>query len=162
MPQEILKTQIGFNHYVIKVNSAGLTDEESLLAPEPAGNCLNWVLGHILAGRASILELLGSEGMLSEEQARPYRRGSDPLTESSRAMTIAEILRGLERTQEMILSGLDSLDDAGMARVIPESPFGRDEETVASLLAGLVFHESYHVGQTGLLRRLAGYEGAIK
>ena len=162
MPQKVLKTQIGFNHYVIKVNTEGITDEESLRSPRPGGNCINWVLGHILASRASILELFGSEGILSEDQAESYRRGSDPLNESSRTMAIAEILDGLERTQEMILSGLDSLDDAGMARVIPESPFGRDEETVASLLAGLVFHESYHVGQTGLLRRLAGYEGAIK
>lgn len=162
MSQEVFKDQVSFNLHVIKANTDGLTHDESLRSPEPGGNCLNWVLGHILASRGGILKLLGVEGTLSDEQAEPYRRGAEPLSESSRVMPIEEILTGLDHTQEMILSGLDSLDEAAMARVIPESPFGRDQETVASLLTGLVFHESYHVGQTGLLRRLAGHEGAIK
>ena len=35
-------------------------------------------------------------------------------------------------------------------------------EAVGSLLAGLLFHEAYHVGQTGVLRRLIGMDGALK
>ncbi len=35
------------------------------------------------------------------------------------------------------------------------------KETVGTLLAGLVFHDAYHVGQTGLLRRIAGHAGVL-
>ena len=29
-------------------------------------------------------------------------------------------------------------------------------------MTGLVFHEAYHAGQLGVLRRVSGQEGAIK
>jgi uncharacterized damage-inducible protein DinB len=44
----------------------------------------------------------------------------------------------------------------------PFSPTNNPKETVRSLLATVFFHQAYHVGQTGLLRRIAGKEGAIK
>jgi uncharacterized damage-inducible protein DinB len=33
---------------------------------------------------------------------------------------------------------------------------------VRSLLSLVMFHQAYHVGQSGLLRRIAGKEGKIK
>jgi uncharacterized damage-inducible protein DinB len=36
------------------------------------------------------------------------------------------------------------------------------KETVGDQLAFLQFHEAYHIGQAGLLRRLAGKDGAIR
>jgi hypothetical protein len=44
----------------------------------------------------------------------------------------------------------------------PFSPTGNPDETVGSLLAAISFHEAYHVGQTGLLRRVVGREGVVK
>jgi len=44
---------------------------------------------------------------------------------------------------------------------VPVPWFGEDVPK-AIALAGLVFHEAYHVGQTGLLRRIAGKGGAIE
>ncbi|MCH9008517.1 hypothetical protein IIA29_11025 [candidate division KSB1 bacterium] len=37
-----------------------------------------------------------------------------------------------------------------------------EKETVGEKLSFLHFHETYHLGQIGLLRRLAGKEGVIK
>jgi len=34
--------------------------------------------------------------------------------------------------------------------------------SLAAKLAGLQFHEAYHAGQLGLLRRIAGKKGAIQ
>jgi hypothetical protein len=36
------------------------------------------------------------------------------------------------------------------------------DQSVGEKLFVLQFHEAYHAGQTGLLRRIAGHEGAIK
>jgi uncharacterized damage-inducible protein DinB len=38
---------------------------------------------------------------------------------------------------------------------------GELTETVRSLLGTILFHQAYHSGQTGLLRRIAGKPGAI-
>ena len=33
---------------VVKRNLEGLTHEESLVQPQPGGNCLNWIVGHLV------------------------------------------------------------------------------------------------------------------
>jgi uncharacterized damage-inducible protein DinB len=158
----MLRTQFTFDHYVIKKNVEGLTHEDSLKQPQPGGNCLNWVLGHIVATRRGVLELLGKENALPGEELDRYKRHSAPVVDPQDALPIEEILDALDRSQEAVLSGLEELEQETLNRPVPKSPFGRDDETVGSLLAGLAFHEAYHVGQTGILRRLAGYPGAIQ
>ncbi len=44
-------------------------------------------------------------------------------------------------------AGLGGLTEAVLASKAPFSPGDNPEETVGSLLAGLVFHEGYHCGQ---------------
>src|SRR4051794_4037563 len=51
----------GRNVGIIKAQTAGLTHDESLLQLPFRGNCMNWVIGHILEGRNTILDLLGAE-----------------------------------------------------------------------------------------------------
>jgi uncharacterized damage-inducible protein DinB len=162
MSKAVLKTQLEFTHYMITATAAGTTHEESLAAPPGGGNCLNWVLGHILVSRGQILEVLGDRGVLTDEQAEPYRRGSEPLRDGSAVLPLSELLTAVETSQERIQAQLERLDDAALARVLPESPFGREQETVETMLAALIFHEAYHAGQMGLLRRLAGLEGTVK
>ncbi len=45
--------------------------------------------------------------------------------------------------------------------LVPDGPTGNPEETVGSLLAVVMFHQAYHSGQLGILRRIAGESGAI-
>ena len=73
-----------------------------------------------------------------------------------------EILEIFAASQEGIEAGLRDLDAAAANAEAPFSPGGRDDETVGSLLAGLSFHESYHCGQLGVLRRSAGRDSVIK
>ena len=47
-----------FTFNVTRANVEGFSHEDSLRQP-PAGNCLNWLLGHIVATRQHTLELLG-------------------------------------------------------------------------------------------------------
>jgi uncharacterized membrane-anchored protein YhcB (DUF1043 family) len=58
---------------------------------------------------------------------------------------------------------LTMLDDSqkSLEQKISEADLSNDEEK-ARKLAFYSFHEAYHSGQTGLLRRMAGKEGAIK
>ena len=53
---------------VLRVNLDGITHEESLHQPSPAGNCLNWILGHLVASYDNLLKVLGGEAVLTAEQ----------------------------------------------------------------------------------------------
>jgi len=48
-----------------------------------------------------------------------------------------------------------------LSAAAPFSPTGNPNETTGTLLASIAFHEAYHLGQTGLSRRLLGKPGAL-
>jgi hypothetical protein len=159
MSTRALKTQVHYNLGALKMNLEGLTHEESLVQPQPAGNCLNWIVGHILANRAGILGLLGQGPVWNEDETQPYQRGSEPLTDPALAKHLDELVAMLETAQDSILAGLSEISEEALQA---PAPSGREGETVETGLAALVFHEAYHVGETGILRRLLGHDGAIK
>ena len=154
MNAESLKHMFGLNHYVIGVNARDLSHQESLACPEPGGNCANWVLGHIVATRAAVLGLVGEKHDWDAATIDRYKRGSKPITPGT-AKPLPELLEALDRSQERLVAGLSRLKDEDLAK-----PAG--DETVGRKLATLQFHEAYHAGQLGILRRVAGKAGAIK
>jgi hypothetical protein len=58
--------------------------------------------------------------------------------------------------------GLRRIDPGVLDRPVADSPSGNPKETVRTLLTTLMFHQAYHAGQTAVLRRIAGKEGAIR
>lgn len=159
---DALITQLGFTRFVIAKNTEGLTHGDSLVQPSPAGNCLNWVLGHIVASRSRLLELLDREPIWDDALKKRYETGSPPLTDPERALPLETILRDFEGSQEPLVEGLRELSTERLAETAPFSPTNDPDETVGSLVTSFVFHEAYHAGQTGILRRIAAKEGAIR
>lgn len=155
----IAAAQFGFNGFIAAKNTAGITHEESLVAA-PNGHNMNWVLGHVVAVRCKFLPGLGQESPWSEEQAAPYRRGI-PFEDATQHLPFEEIARAFAITQERILAGLEPLTEEDLAKPAPFSP-GPQQETIGSLLATITIHDAYHLGQTGILRKVCGKEGAIR
>lgn len=158
---EPLIEQLGYNQGVLKINLKDLSHEDSLVAPSRGGNCINWVVGHVAYARNNMLKILGKEALWDDDSATPYQRGSKPLT-AENALTLTEIIEKYDAAQEAMIDALKGLSADEFAAKSPVSIFKGDEETVASAITFMVFHETYHVGQTGLLRRVAGKEGAIQ
>lgn len=162
MNPEALICQLGYTHWTIRANSEGVTQEASLEAPVPGGSSLNWVLGHILATRNHFLGLLGREPIWDEAVQSLYSMGSPGRLDPGQARSLETLQAEMDATQESILEGLKEISPEALAAPAPSSPVGNPDETVGSLLAGLVFHEAYHAGQLGILRRLAGMEPGLK
>jgi len=148
MIQKMLSRQFELNFNVLLMNTDGLSHEDSLIQPPNGGNNLNWILGHILSSRNRILEKLSEEKVWDEAKEKLYDRGTSSIDDSSATVSLDELLKDMEKSQDRILSGIKNLNTT-------------DEELVKKI-AFLQFHESYHVGQTGILRRIIGKEGAIK
>jgi uncharacterized damage-inducible protein DinB len=147
------------NLEIVKLQTAGLTHADSLLQPPFRANCLNWVLGHLADNRSSILKALGRPPLLSDEQSARYGYGSEPVTcEGSGVMRMEDLLAALERAQEGIAEGLRQATPEVLAR---QTKFAGRDMSVGEQVFFLYFHETYHVGQTELLRQLAGTDDQV-
>ena len=158
----VFRQQTQMIHKVVGVNLQGVTHEESLIQPDPGGNCLNWVLGHLLWAYNGALPLLGQEPVMDKDGLKRYARGSSPIENPAEAMDVQELLSRWDEATKRMDAGLASLTPEVMDQPAPNSPSGNPNETVRSLLTTLLFHQAYHTGQTGILRRVTGKEGAIR
>ena len=99
---------------------------------------------------------------LTGEKLAIYRRGSHP--EGTAGFVDLATLRGwLSDTQQQLIPALAALSEEELNQLVPEEQ-RRPPLTgsIGDALIRLHYHEGYHNGQIGLLRRLAGKEGAIK
>jgi hypothetical protein len=159
---EVLRHQARISHQVVRLNADGLSHEDSLIQPRPGGNCLNWVVGHLLAIYHHVLPLLGQEPVMPKEVLKRYDRGSPPIRNAAEAIEFSELLAAWDECSRRVDLGLAGLDAEVLAAPAPASPRNNPNETVGSLLSTISWHQAYHCGQTGILRRAAGKEGAIR
>ena len=143
------------NNEMVVRSLAGLNDEECWRRPDAAGNPILWLVGHATISRAHLLAKLGHTydhglGTLFDRGARP----KEPADYPSRAA----IESAWQETRGRMRDAFAVLTDEWLAA----APSGRPLPGVANntgLIAFLAFHESYHVGQMGYLRRLLGHPG---
>src|SRR5581483_9797707 len=108
-PSEMFSQAAKRNYRVIRMQTEGLTNEDSLIQPPVQGNCLNWVLGHIIYHRGLILKLLGDSPNWPEEQLLRYQRESEPVLGSSEdVLTLTQLLSLLDQSQEQITAALQN------------------------------------------------------
>jgi uncharacterized damage-inducible protein DinB len=162
MHAKTIAYQFGLCSYVLEKNLSGLSHEESLINPQPGGSCLNWVLGHLTRSRNRALRLFGQKPMYPNEEFAAYDDNGGTPFRPDTAIDFDELKRRFKTLQEPLVNGLNGMSREAMDRPAPVSPTGNPNETVGSLLAAVVFHEAYHAGQTGILRRVVGREGVIK
>lgn len=158
---EVFRHQAHVTREVVRLNVDGVTQEESLIQPMPGGNCLNWVVGHLVCIYDKTLPMLGQEPVIEKDALKRYDRGAPPLLDPTEALDFHELVSAWHEASRRVEAGLASLTPEVLDRPAPFSP-GDEPETVRSLLSVTLFHQAYHAGQTGILRRIAGKEGAIR
>lgn len=161
MIREALKQQLAFTHGSARRNLEGVTNEESRVAGAGGANCINWVLGHMVTARNAMLGLLGGEPVMDAEGAAVYARHSQPIAPGSTSRPLEELNRLFDASQVALLERLDTADGSLFDRQVPRLFDPDEREPVGVQLATLAFHEAYHAGQLGVLRRAVGKEGAI-
>ncbi|TKJ36584.1 hypothetical protein CEE37_14995 [candidate division LCP-89 bacterium B3_LCP] len=154
MDANVLIKLYRINLMVIEKNLQGVSHEDSLYQPEPGGNSINWVLGHITATRNSVMKVMDKVPVWGGDEAAVYARGTDPTAGERKVIELDKILRDLRKSQDTLLQWLQQVSSE-------ELEASNGDETKYEQLAFLQFHEAYHAGQIGILRRLTGKSGAI-
>ncbi len=141
------------NVAILQQQMAGLTQEDSLLQLPFRGNCLNWVMGHLANNRDSMLRLLGCEPALGAAGQR-YGHGSEPVTgDSPDVVPLTDLLAAIVQSQPALEAALAAATEDQLNQ---PAPLGDRPMTVRERLFFGYYHETYHTGQTELLRQLAG------
>ena len=135
------------SHMVLNRNLKDITHTESLVTPAGGGNSLNWVVGHIIVSRDDIRELIGLDRHCGDDM-KMYDRDTEPVS-PDKLMDFSKLLEMFNDGEGILEEKLKSTD----LRVNNEK---------YRMVTFLAFHEAYHVGQTGILRRIIGKEGAIQ
>lgn len=146
---------IQWNDRVNARNLEGISHADSLVQP-PDGNCINWIVGHIIVSRDSILRHCGAEPVAPAAVVERYARGSAPVSDDGLgAIPLDELRSLLRRSTEALLAAFDEVGDTTLDG-------GDDpERTPRSRIQFLLLHDTYHAGQLALARRIAGKPGAI-
>lgn len=146
------------NLNTIRKQVAGLTHENSLLQLPFRGNCLNWTVGHILMHRDYMLKLLGGQPTLHELETELYATGSEPITAEAQAVQFEILMEHLQTTHTRLLDILGARAADELATVVPSD---ERQRSLGQMLFVLGWHETYHVGQTEILRQLAGTDDKV-
>jgi len=152
--KEQLAEGFGLNIRLIKLQTAGLSHADSLIQTPYKINCMNWVLGHIAVNRDNLMRLIEAEPLLSETETQRYKSESDPIIEDGAdIMQLEKLLEVLTTGQTRIAAALDALSEADLS---DEIQVGERMMPLGTRLHGFYFHDTYHTGQTDLLRQIAG------
>lgn len=155
-----LLEQLRLIDVAVRRNLEGITHDESLRQPRPAGNCINWVLGHLVVGFQTTMADLGIAQDLSDIPLERYRRGQPPIQDPSDACDLEELMRAWNASVHVLTRAMSDHTGAAVGSH-PASPTASGDANPLTRLALTLFHQAYHAGQLGTLRRLLGKDGAI-
>ena len=157
--QEALAKQFGMMYATAASNVEGITQEQSLMSPDSGGNCANWILGHMTAVQNGIMRLVGEPPAWENKQLE-RTRFFEPISDPASAIDLNMLRDRFLNSRDNCLAAISRLSDESMAERMPD-PFG-GSTTRGELLNTLSYHQAYHVGQLGIVRRIAGLEGKVK
>jgi len=135
----------------------GVGREELLRRPGDRSNPLLWIAGHLALARVNVLGVLGVER--ERRWADLFSTGSK-VEDVSRFPDVEEVVALWRELADEIQRRLGALTaDELEARVRIRIP--SDDGTLRGALALIAFHEAYHVGQMGYVRKWLGLSPLI-
>jgi hypothetical protein len=148
-----LAGRFAFNDGLLGMLGDGMSDADWDFSPPGGGNTARWIVGHVACYRRE-LRRVGGEDLPEADWEAGLKGGDakpDPAVLPSGAALLAEALDG----GKVIVGQLSAATPERAA-----APYGATFADGSSDYAGgahfLFFHETYHLGQVGILRRMRG------
>lgn len=137
------------NERLFNNSLAGVTDEQASERISDHNNPLVWVATHTAWARYNIAALLGKPAQ------NPYSgmfEGFKAFNDSMKFDSLDKIKEEWKKASDMLKEALASVTDEQLAGDAPfKNPTG--DSTVSGTIAFLAQHESYDIGQMGILKK---------
>ncbi len=123
-------------------------------APCPNANPMVWMAGHLAQSRVRLARLLGAE----QEVPWPSLFKRDvPAPGSEQYPALAEIRRAWETAGMALRTRLGAMSDGDLQGDL-QVKIPSTDGTLRGAIVFALFHEGYHIGQMGYVRRTLGKE----
>ena len=118
------------------------------------GPSIAWEVGHILDFRCQLITLLGTP------QESPFRGAfaTSSATDGADYPTVAELLQHWKQIEADLQAALESASESTIRRTV-EGGGPHAGRPVLAAVAFCVFHEAYHMGALGAIRKSLGLPG---
>ena len=126
--------------------------------PNDHTNSLAFIACHVLDARFYVMKLAG------HERTNPWQALFDAATDITTMKEyppLYELMAEWAELHEATLACLEALTTAELDAQSPAS-FPTEDTSILGAIAFLAFHEAYHVGQMGLVRKYLGFEPVVK
>ena len=155
MTSQQLINQFRFNQMTLTTLLADVSQEESLQPLGEGINCINWLLGHLLANRGRMMTSMNAEPEWYAEYMRIYlpREPHYPANAKSKE----DMLRTLNTSLVELALALKAFEPS-LSKPTDQLPHLKTG-TWSDRIGSFICHEAYHMGQIGLSRRVMGKPG---
>jgi hypothetical protein len=126
----------------------GISHEESVLQLPFQHNCMNWILGHIVANRSHVLETVGGTHAWQEEVRALYHTGTPPVTPGSPSVPFGKLVEYLDESIAILRTVLETMTDGQLEEMHNNY---RGEKSRYEHVTSFHWHEAFHVGQLEIL-----------
>ena len=132
----------------------GLSHADSLIQPQPGGNCLNWVMGHLDDGLIALLKVCGGEKPDYIPSFDRYGYGSEPVVgDGEGVLPLQDLVASYEALTNAIIDRLAEMQEGDFDQ---ETDIFSGKVTHGYAAFFFFFHISFHLGQLEFGRNLAG------
>jgi uncharacterized damage-inducible protein DinB len=132
----------------------GIRQDQALVRPGPSSNPMLWVAGHLVQARTQLLRAFGPPRQLPWENL--FATGS-MIGEATLYPSIGEVEAVWSSASAELVRRLEGAPPNRYDESAPDWLVSRDG-TLGGAINYAVYHEAYHVGQLGYIRKWLGYE----
>lgn len=129
-----------------------VTDDQAAHRVVPQVNSMAFIAAHLIDTRHVLLEIIGGSG---DNPVRPLLANARSIDDVIALPALPELLSAWQGVASAIEERLANVGDAALDAPSTRRFPGGDPSTLGAL-AFLVQHDSYHIGQLAMLRRVHG------
>jgi len=139
---------------ILRQQTDGLSQADSLLQPQPGGNCLNWVVGHLVENLVEIIKVIQGELPPDLPVLDRYLINSEPIRgEEDGVLPLEALVNTYGQLTQTLTKQLENLPEEYFEE---EIDFWQGKARRGYVAFFYFFHNTYHIGQLEQLRNLAG------
>jgi uncharacterized damage-inducible protein DinB len=146
--------QFKFNSMIVSLATSDLSNEHAGHRSRAGqGSSVSFLLGHLLSSRYGVLKMLGAGD--ENPFADQFGRGAVP-KDVSEYPDVGEFKSKWDALTDLFHGTLEGASEEQLLASPPDG-FPIQDQTMRGAITFLCWHESYHVGQIGMMRTEQGY-----
>ncbi|MBZ0266480.1 DinB family protein [bacterium] len=157
MDKNLVIRQFMITYDTLNKNLSDISDVDGGKTIEPLNKSVQWLVGHLLAARQFMHSMVSLDALLSDAEMQQFTTGSGG-TVTEDMPPLSELVDRFKKAQRLLFNYLKEIDSSALDKELKDDFRGSNLGEAFHFHA---FHEAYHIGQLGLMRRLLGKDGMI-